>query len=93
MWKCNDCIHKGQLDIKRGICLGGCKDVYKRLNRENHYYQRAVSKPLNCGKCSYLKEGMYCSVSNWSDDDLEGRFNYVRKNYLTKNTPKWCKLE
>lgn len=92
MWNCQECIHKDKLGDKQGICLEKCKDVFSRLNRENHCYQEIVPKPLNCGDCQYL-EGGYCKVMNWDQDDRYIFFKPVRANYLTKNTPKWCQLK
>lgn len=93
MWKCENCIHKNKLNNKAELCIGLCKDVYAKLNKENHCYQEIIEKPINCGCCQYLKNNNYCSVKNWDSDDNEIFFKIVRKNYLIKNTPKWCPLK
>lgn len=96
VFKCETCIHKENLDVKNEICVNSCKDVFARLNRENSLYQEQLRKPSNCSKCSYLKsydEYFYCTVFNWDSDEKRTFNKTVRKNYLKKNTPKWCKLK
>jgi hypothetical protein len=98
MWKCNTCIHKNKQGNREEICEGSCRDVFKRLNKENHAYQEIIDKPSCCGKCPYLhkhpNEDYYmCTVYNWNHDDRERRYVTIRKNYLTKNTPEWCQLK
>jgi len=97
MWKCDTCIHKAKLEDRKEICIGLCKDVFTRLNKENHKYQERISKPFCCGDCSYkLKidsEDYYvCTVNTWDWEDRRVLYKMIRKNYLTRNTPKWCQL-
>lgn len=98
MWKCDTCIHKDNLEDKKGICIRLCKDVFQRLSRENQCYQEMIKKPLCCGLCNYLlkspveDDSYICKVYNWDVDDMQKINNIVRRNYLTKNTSKWCKL-
>jgi hypothetical protein len=97
LWKCDTCIHKNKLGIKMEICERHCKDCFNRIGKYNLDYQEIVEKPTCCGKCSYcikspFDDSYICHVKcyKWKDD---ANFTIpIRKNYLTKNTPKWCKL-
>ncbi len=95
MWKCDNCIHKDGLNDKISICNRRCKDAFARLNKINYSYQEKISKPMCCNECIYLKrltDYCVCAVCEWDKDAYEVKNKVIRKNYLTKNTPKWCKL-
>lgn len=97
MWKCKTCIHNSKLNNKNEICEDCCKDVFRRLNRENFAYQEMIEKPSSCKDCKYIwhsPNGNYvCTINIWNHDDRAILNKIIRKNYLVRNTPKWCQLK
>lgn len=96
MWKCETCIHKDKLGIETEICERHCKDCFNRIGKYNFDYQEEVKKPICCGDCVYY--GKYfndniCNVRHYNYDDNNTYVLPIRKNYITRNVPKWCKLK
>lgn len=101
--KCKKCIHSEDAELHENSVCEICFRIDSIGNRENAEFKERI-KPVDCcGKCIYCitppklldyNSSPYCEASAEFDrDDRRIRMQCIRKNYLTKNTPKWCPLK
>ena len=99
---CNTCIYNKDIHKPSfSVCLI-CKQTDKIQGTYHDKYLPIISKPKCCGECEYKRDSVhnifirqdpYCDASGEvSEEDNRIAKKYIRKNYLAKNTPKWCPL-
>lgn len=96
--KCNVCIYSKYSEKHNSICEI-CYQAEAAGNGSNVHFIKKITYPESCGKCDYAKhfnDSAYCDASKFFDEDNKGityKYKCIRKNYLNKNTPKWCPLK
>lgn len=101
--KCNICICSNfSKEHKNSVCEV-CYHIENIGNGSNHYFIERKNEPKCCGECDYkidpvmnifLDQKPYCNASQYFDKDERNiYFQCIRKNYLMRNTPKWCPLK
>lgn len=101
--KCKRCIHSADSELHENSVCEICFRVDNIGNGENSEFIERIEPVDCCGKCIYcmdpvrnmfVNQNHYCKASAELDmDDRRITMQYIRKNYLTKNTPKWCPLK
>ena len=100
---CRKCIYAQHSEEHTNSVCEVCYQVESKGNGNNSYFIKKINVPNCCGECAYcvksprnifIKEKEYCKASQKFDKDEKNIvLQYVRKNYLTKGTPKWCPLK
>lgn len=100
---CKKCIHSKDAEKHINSVCEVCYKIDNIGNGENSQFKERLDTPECCGKCVYcihppknifVSNSSYCKASAEFDlDDRNIRMQCIRKNYLTRNTPKWCPLK
>ena len=97
--KCNVCIYSKYSDEHISSICKNCYQIEAVGDGSNIHFIKKMAYPETCGKCDYAKhsnESTYCDASKFFDKDNQSitfKYKCIRKNYLNKNTPKWCPLK
>ena len=97
--KCEQCVCRNSTLNKGSLTVCDiCYDMDRRLEDSNYHYVSKIDCPDNCGKCMYLGNKENGSYSCKASKHINSYTNhvctlYIRKNYITKNTPKWCPMK
>lgn len=99
---CKKCIHSKDAELHKNSVCEVCYQVENAGNQSNSYYIEKEEMPQCCGECKhctyppkniFINQQPYCKASQEFDDyDRNVSMQYIRKNYLSKNTPKWCPM-
>lgn len=98
---CNQCIYSKDAELHTESVCEVCYHIDSIGHGGNRYFIKKTAIPNCCGECSHCKT-TYLSLNNTSyceafkkydTDDRRIIGKCIRKNYLTKNTPKWCPMK
>ena len=99
---CKKCIHAKDAELHHNSVCEVCYQIDAIGHGENKEFIEKIEMPECCGKCKYcefppknifVKQSPYCDASGeFNLDDRRIQMQFIRKNYLTKNTPKWCPM-
>ncbi len=101
---CKKCVQSQYvLEHENSVC-GICYQIENKGNGSNSYFIEVIKVPNCCGECRYCgKDKMNIFVSNkeycckasktFDKDERTISMQFIRKNYLTKNVPKWCPMK
>lgn len=100
---CKKCIHSEDAELHENSVCEICFRIDSIGNGENAEFKERIEPVDCCGKCKYCtippklldyNSSPYCQASAKLDmDDRRISMQCIRKNYLTKNTPKWCPMK
>ena len=94
---CKSCIHtKDAAAHTKSVCEV-CYQIDNIDNGENYHFRGKEPKPDNCGQCVHCMHPedntYYCDASGaFNTNDRYIQMEPIRKNYLSKGTPKWCPM-
>lgn len=99
---CKKCVHSKDSDKYQNSVCEICYLIESKGNGSNAHFIQTIKPPNCCGECIYcnkdpinifMKNSEYCRASEkFISDDKSIILKYIRKNYLTKNRPKWCPM-
>ena len=99
---CKKCIHSEDSELHTNSVCEVCYQIDSIGNGSNSYYIKKEEIPKCCGECKhcihppkniFVNQQPYCRASQEFDNyERNVVMQYIRKNYLTKNTPKWCPM-
>ena len=97
---CKKCIHSKDAELHTNSVCEVCFRIDSIGHGENSHFLERREAPECCGVCEFcihphknmfVSQQPYCSASKEFDiNDRRLTMQFIRKNYLTKNTPKWC---
>lgn len=93
---CKKCVDSKNVNTPVNNVCEICKHIDSLGHGENKEFIEVQQRPLCCGQCSYKFQSTfsgdyYCMAARYFNlDDRVIANPYIRKNYLSKNTPKWC---
>lgn len=100
---CSKCVQSQYADEHVDSVCEVCYQIDNIGNGSNAYFVEKIDVPNNCGECKYCKKDEinifinnkeYCTASKTFDkDERIITMQFIRKNYLTRNTPKWCPMK
>lgn len=100
---CKKCIHTNDAELHYDSVCEVCYHIDSIGNGENKEFIEKIEVPECCGKCKhcmfparniFMSQQPWCNASGvFNHDDRKIQMQYIRKNYLTKNTPKWCPMK
>lgn len=99
---CKKCIHAKDAAAHTNTVCELCYQIDDIGHGANYHFIEKISKPDTCGQCvhcqlpkynMYSVNRPYCDASGTlNTDDRYIMMEYIRKNYLSKGTPKWCPM-
>lgn len=100
---CEKCVQAKYFNNPLNSVCEICYSIEKHTKKSNSHFREKIEVPECCGKCTYciLPERDICfnpkefclASETFNKDDRFISMKFIRKNYLTKGTPKWCPLK
>ena len=100
---CEKCVYVKDSEMHINSVCEDCYKIDSIGNGENSYFIEKIEEPECCGKCKHclfmsesesITRQPFCNASgelNYYDRHIHKQ--YIRRNFLRKNTPQWCPMK
>lgn len=97
---CRKCVQSKYSEKHTNSVCEVCYHIEEIGNGSNSHYIEKIEQQTCCNECKYIRKApehtggkYYCKASESFDiDERTISMSIIRKNYVDKNTPKWCPL-